>query len=376
MSQTLLSENYKTYTEFFEAINQYLKNNEDLRARIRFHDFEAFSCSQCGVCCERPWTIVVDKAYFDKYFNVFDSHPSGRFKKPFVKLSGAKTKFYGNIRRKEGSNECVFLEKDKTCFIHRHYGEDFLLPICRQYPRLDGFSARHLEIQALQASCQSVPQLWWQNKHLSCSFHEMKPHRRSIYMTSPHQTVDIYGFHYWLGFALDYLNRPQSMLILFEALMQSLEQVAEFNIAYLSERDLRRVLNNFQAQEFQVVDNCREILDYFVQDTQNDELSKALKTAIPGVSNPEQREELYRHYLCHKMLSYPYGVMKRGCSLRDAYLIVAFQWALIRILAVDDNINEIVNLVESLQASIAEFINTKMTGTPFLALVHILLSIR
>lgn len=114
-----------------------------------------FHCHRCGACCQQPWQIQISPDYYEQWYAVFDQHPSGRFRQPFVQLAAGHPPI---LRHQEGSTRCLFLEADNQCFIHRNYGAEAKPEVCQRYPHEASLSAS-LYSPLLKSSCLSAAQM-------------------------------------------------------------------------------------------------------------------------------------------------------------------------------------------------------------------------
>jgi len=146
-----------TLFAWFLEVAQEAERSPDLLALIYPEQVDTFSCSLCGQCCQQPWQIQVDADYYAQWYAVFDQHPSGRFREPFI-FSGQNTDERAVLRHQPGSTRCVFLDEDLLCFIHKEYGESAKPEICQRYPREASLSA-NLYSPSLKSSCKTAAQL-------------------------------------------------------------------------------------------------------------------------------------------------------------------------------------------------------------------------
>lgn len=122
-----------------------------------WEDFEAFECSQCGNCCNRPWKIHVGQAELEQWGPAWEKLMQ-RPLDQLVKIDMADLPSrYAALAKQADGNSCVFLADDLRCRIHAELGETAKPHICRKYPitgaRLD---YGHFQSKGLAGSCVSV----------------------------------------------------------------------------------------------------------------------------------------------------------------------------------------------------------------------------
>ena len=110
--------------------------------------FSRFKCdgAKCNACCCGGWNIFIDKETYAHYPKEF----SAQFK------FDAKCDTY--LVQLNEKNSCPFLTDEKLCSLQLTYGENFLSPICRTYPRVINFFGIFFE-RSLSLSCSVAAEM-------------------------------------------------------------------------------------------------------------------------------------------------------------------------------------------------------------------------
>jgi len=147
------------FFSFWDLI-QTLQRSPQKVLYLEMEPYQHFACTQCGDCCKLPWAIHVSEDYYRRWYDVLDAEPSGRFKEPMLKIKAPPDSHsYASLRRKPGTSECIFLEPDNSCWIHKNHGETALSTVCKTYPRSHKPMGHQYEARYLLNSCEAVPEL-------------------------------------------------------------------------------------------------------------------------------------------------------------------------------------------------------------------------
>ncbi|MDI6785634.1 MAG: flagellin lysine-N-methylase [bacterium] len=114
-----------------------------------------FACQSCGECC-RGWAIYIDeKTYQDlsKYFNKYPLPYTNQQLFIIEEKDGKKT-----ITNNMINNQCIFLEDNNLCYIHRVIGKEAKSEICTTYPQKFSATPRGL-FNTLSFSCLAAAKL-------------------------------------------------------------------------------------------------------------------------------------------------------------------------------------------------------------------------
>ena len=103
--------------------------------------------SKCNSnCCERGWNIDLDEATYQKYLHCLPDTAE------LFKYNADKKKYLLT------KHPCPFLTEKKLCRLQLEYGEDFLSPTCRSYPRVTFYFGKFFE-RALTLTCPLAAQM-------------------------------------------------------------------------------------------------------------------------------------------------------------------------------------------------------------------------
>jgi Fe-S-cluster containining protein len=165
-----------------------------------------FSCSACGECCQRPWSVPVSEAYYQKWEPILASDPSKRFAHAFALYDSPTSKKYANIARKPFSHECIFLDDDRKCFIQKTHGEEALSRVCRKYPRYEQWQGAFMG-RFLAAGCPDVSQLLMEYPDIYAY--------RAVFKEQPWKNINqklhpmgLSNAYAWCGLSLDLAYHP------------------------------------------------------------------------------------------------------------------------------------------------------------------------
>ncbi len=86
--------------------------------------------SKCDArCCRQAWSIDTDKATYEKYLHVKPESAARAITELFRYDADSDSYVVA-------ATPCPLLTSEKLCRLQRDYGEDFLSPTCRTYPRV------------------------------------------------------------------------------------------------------------------------------------------------------------------------------------------------------------------------------------------------
>lgn len=198
---------HSSFIALFQHINQQLKEQPDHELVMYFDDLERFHCSQCGRCCQRPWSIGVDQTYYQQWSDYWEQHEQERF-------HGAmrvqpESSFYATLKRHPLTGHCIFLEPDNACYIQRSLGAQAQPMVCQQYPR--SWSRPHGSQMTfhLLESCYDAPLLLLGSNHLKWRLQpqETGVAAQDIALDNSHALTPT-AYHLWLGWMMDQLLYP------------------------------------------------------------------------------------------------------------------------------------------------------------------------
>lgn len=111
-----------------------------------------FHCAQCGECCTNKWQIAADTVSYTKLYQKFEQ-------------LGREKEFYNNILHNKiaprirflENGKCPYLTTDNLCAIQLDLGAEYLLDICKVYPRRL-FASPHAIEFSLSLTCKTAVQ--------------------------------------------------------------------------------------------------------------------------------------------------------------------------------------------------------------------------
>ena len=117
-----------------------------------------FRCNGCGECC-KAWSINIDPITFKKYEIRLSEKIEGLEYPFFFEVDGIQHfKLY--------DYSCVFLLKDKKCYIHKNLGSEYKCRTCAVYPKLEILNGGFLDI-SLTFSCSAAVEILFSPKTFS-----------------------------------------------------------------------------------------------------------------------------------------------------------------------------------------------------------------
>jgi len=238
------------YFRAFGELVQTLQRDPQALLHLEMESYTHFACTYCTECCDQPWTIHVSEDYYHRWYEIFDTHPSGRFKEPMHKVNfQANSQAYAALRQKPGTVECVFLDTDKRCWIHKNYGEAALNDACKAYPRHHKNLGYQYEARYLLHSCEAVPELQMRFPHLLYRFTTLAELNSFALSWSLSNFVGGYklaGFpgryetYLLLGLLFDILDLPMPATVLarWRLVIPILEELAQMGIEQVNQGQL------------------------------------------------------------------------------------------------------------------------------------------
>lgn len=339
------------YFEHLHRLTSELNQQPWKVVMLESESYSQFACTQCGECCKTPWSIHVTKDYYEHWYPILDAHPSGRFKQPFNLVSEPGEHVYGDVRRKPGTSECIFLEPDQTCFIHATYGAEALSPVCRKYPRLIKDMGNLYASRQLLHSCQAVPDF---NRRFPGTLYRILD-LYALGFAANMQPVPDYpnrqANYLWLGMAMDLLDAPQpaTSLSRWQLMLPTIEWMEGIGFEKLTPSEMQHLYRDLmnraanQGLEVPASEKLSQALNWsrsmFSDHPGCFQWLRALEQKLepwPRLS-PEERqmldEQIY-HYLRGRLFSLPYqDLMGAGLSFWQQQLLLGIQILMLQWLA-------------------------------------------
>ena len=105
---------------------------------IKYADYYPQFACKCGECrdtCCHGWKITIS---YPEYFRIDALRADPEFDKRIEALLGREDMpepdLYAHLNKDKNEN-CLMLDPDGLCSLHRKYGADILPSVCRLYPR-------------------------------------------------------------------------------------------------------------------------------------------------------------------------------------------------------------------------------------------------
>lgn len=117
-----------------------------------------FRCAQCGECCTDKWVISVDGVSYEKLYKKLAELDRQQELHDNIHAYGVarQIRFLAN-------GKCPYLSDDNRCSIQKEIGEEYLLDICKEYPRHIFASQQAIEF-ALSLTCRTAVKTLSQEK--------------------------------------------------------------------------------------------------------------------------------------------------------------------------------------------------------------------
>lgn len=130
-------------------------NGENLPQKLKLPSHVMnFRCAQCGACCTNKWRIRVDDISYNKLYKKLEE--LGREKELHDNVLHDKKA--PQIRFLDNGN-CPYLSDNNLCALQLELGEEYLLDICKVYPRNIFASSHTLEFSLLMTCKTAVKTL-------------------------------------------------------------------------------------------------------------------------------------------------------------------------------------------------------------------------
>ena len=97
---------------------------------IHLADFQAFACTGCGLCCIRPWNVIIEPEVEDGIRN--SQFHGQRAREGYVPLEIEDS---GRVvAHRQNNGNCMFLKEDLLCGLHSELGSTGKPVGCQIYP--------------------------------------------------------------------------------------------------------------------------------------------------------------------------------------------------------------------------------------------------
>ena len=111
-----------------------LEENETEWRPIQAMPWPEHACHGCGACCQGHWIGPLKPGFVTETTGrmeaLRESYPALRGKRPFVRIFEGNSALFLNSE----SGQCLFLDQDLKCILHKEYGAEGKPHICRMFP--------------------------------------------------------------------------------------------------------------------------------------------------------------------------------------------------------------------------------------------------
>lgn len=334
------------YFLFMQKVCAVLKNNANYALILEPEAVTKFKCSSCAECCQRPWAIEIPRDYYEKWNSIFDGHPSGNYQNPFLVHTHPTQQNHAEIRRKPGASECLFLQDDRSCFIHANYGEEALSQTCRKYPRYEGWFGSYLA-KFLLNSCPDTGKLIQEYPRIQFSIVRGRPDIWQSLENKEHP-MGLYPGFLWLGYQLDLIhNTSWTAIQKVRYLASKLKQIERLDLSKLNESTMASVYRDFlndltpgsspplsQKDEERGLNWLLHFTELFPSMNHYIESIKSGRKKTPALTKGEQNllNQFLNHYLSYRFLTMNFRLTDGSIIFYQTYFLLALHLALFQFL--------------------------------------------
>lgn len=124
--------------EIFGALAkaEVLERHETEWRPLELAAWPAHRCTGCGASCQGHWVGPLDPAFVAETTGrmpaLREKYPRLEGLRPFVRINPGDSALYLNAE----SGQCLFLDDDRLCILHKEYGSDGKPTICRHFPHV------------------------------------------------------------------------------------------------------------------------------------------------------------------------------------------------------------------------------------------------
>lgn len=138
------------------------------------------------------------------------------------------------LKKKQSTQQCVFLAEDKKCLIHRTLGEYAKPGMCSTYPRLSIQDVQGESLASYQSpSCYSVARERPQRLQLCYTWHTHASRSPARFTLSAQKQMDQSAFFLWTGFGLDVFEQSEPLSTTLSRLLNALQSLAAENTEFV-----------------------------------------------------------------------------------------------------------------------------------------------
>lgn len=325
------------YFDFMQDVVAILRTHRQHLLQLEPAFYQDFACNSCAECCQRPWEIAIDRAYYDQWYTRLDQEPSGRYRQPFVLRAEGSETHYADIRRKPGTGECLFLMDDRRCFVQASFGAAALNRTCQVYPRYEGWFGAFLGKFMVQ-SCPEVVRLNQAFPQVRYTVGIASAEQMAVFEAKRHPLGLLEGY-LWLGLQLDLLQAaptPVQALRRLRTLLQA--HAAGENLTEAAMQRLQPWLVRVSGESLpaggrsELHFDCLDwtlsayagIRDYLAEVRQG-------RRALPRLNAAERQllNVFLGHYLAYRLLTINFYEQNQLLLFFPAYLLLSINLALV-----------------------------------------------
>lgn len=122
-----------------------LEEHETSWLPLQSHPWPEHRCQGCGACCQGHWIGPLQSDFVaqttERMGELREKYPALEGRRAFVRIERDDPALYLNSE----TGQCVFLDTDLRCILHKEYGSDSKPTICRMFPHVrfeDGRNTR------------------------------------------------------------------------------------------------------------------------------------------------------------------------------------------------------------------------------------------
>lgn len=192
------------YAERLRGLAAELTARPQLKVQLWWSEVERFACIQCGAACTRPWKIAIPRAYHRQWGPALMALTGLEDTALFPRDRDDDERFFATLAKKPDSSECIMLDSDGLCRIHRRWGPTAKPGVCQMYPfyALDGGA---LDGMALSLSCTQAGRMLMQPQELFFRLIDTAATPSQRLWLAAGREISRPAWLIWLGHSLDAL---------------------------------------------------------------------------------------------------------------------------------------------------------------------------
>ena len=228
-----------SYAELLAELANELEARPDQRLELWWSEVETFACSRCGMGCRRPWQVQVSQSYVRQWAQPLSELTGLAVSEIFVPLPEADTQAWAHLGKKPGSEECVLLDAEGLCTLHRRWGASAKPEVCQYYPYTGLQSASAYNSPALALSCTRAARMLSEPQRLCFRFipDQAGSRLQAVGLTSERQ-LNRSAWLLWTGHLLDGLTMAGGFSAWLGSMLAALQRLLDLPFELLRPDDL------------------------------------------------------------------------------------------------------------------------------------------